>query len=54
MNGQALGDYNGYLYYTVWTLSTAIITMMVSYVIPSGQKCLLVGAVMLMVAPLHR
>ena len=52
MNGQALGDSNGYLYYTVWTLSATIITMMVGAVCDTigVKKCLLVGAVMLMVA----
>ena len=52
MNGEALGDSNGYLYYTVWTLSATIITMMVGAVCDTigVKKCLLVGAVMLMVA----
>ena len=52
MNGAPLGDSNGYLYYTVWTLSATIITIMVGAVCDTigVKKCLLVGAVMLMVS----
>ena len=47
MNGAPLGDSNGYLYYTVWTLSATIITIMVGAVCDTigVKKCLLVGAV---------
>lgn len=52
MGGSPLGDSNGYLYYTIWTLSATVITMMVGAVCDTigVRKCLLVGAVMLMVA----
>ena len=32
MNGTPLGDSNGYLYYTVWTLASTVITIMVGAV----------------------
>ena len=49
LNGQPLGDTNGYLYYTVWTLSATVITIMVGAVCDTigVKKCLLIGAVAL-------
>lgn len=47
--GQPLGDSNGYLYYTVWTLSSTVITIMVGAVCDTigVKKCLLIGAITL-------
>ena len=47
--GEPLGDSNGYLYYTVWTLSATVITIMVGAVCDTigVKKCLLIGAVTL-------
>ena len=50
MNGEPLGDGNGYLYYMIWGLVATIITMMVGLVCDTigVKKCLLIGAVMLL------
>ena len=47
--GEPLGDTNGYLYYTVWTLSATVITIMVGAVCDTigVKKCLLIGAITL-------
>ena len=47
MNGAPLGDTNGYLYYTVWTLAATVITIMVGAVCDTigVKKCLMIGAV---------
>ena len=51
-NGAPLGDSNGYLYYTVWTLASTVITIMVGAVCDTigVKKCLLIGAVALMIS----
>ena len=42
MNGAPLGDSNGYLYYTVWTLASTVITIMVGAVCDTiGVKAML-------------
>ncbi len=52
LNGQPLGDSPGYLYYMVWGLVATIITMMVGAVCDTigVKKCLLIGAVMLLIS----
>ena len=52
MGGEPLGDGNGYLYYMIWGLVATIITMMVGSVCDTigVKKCLLIGAVMLLVS----
>jgi MFS family permease len=54
MGGVPLGDSNGYLYYTVWTLSATVITIMVGAVCDTigVKKCLMIGAVALIVSRL--
>jgi MFS family permease len=51
-NGSPLGDSNGYLYYTVWTLASTVITIMVGAVCDTigVKKCLMIGAVALLVS----
>lgn len=53
-NGSPLGDSNGYLYYTVWTLSATVITIMVGAVCDTigVKKCLMIGAVALIISRL--
>ncbi len=52
MNGAPLGDSNGYLYYTVWTLASTVITIMVGAVCDTigVKKCLMIGAVALLIS----
>lgn len=52
MNGQPLGDTNGYMYYMIWGMISTIITMMVGAVCDTIgiKKSLLIGAVMLLVS----
>ena len=52
MNGAALGDSNGYLYYAVWGLVATIITVMVGAVCDTigVKQCLLIGSVMLLIS----
>jgi MFS family permease len=52
LNGQPLGDSPGYLYYMVWGMVATIITIMVGAVCDTigVKKCLLIGAVMLIVS----
>ena len=52
MNGTPLGDSNGYLYYTVWTLASTVITIMVGAVCDTigVKKCLMIGAVALLIS----
>ena len=52
MNGAPLGDTNGYLYYTVWTLASTVITIMVGAVCDTigVKKCLMIGAVALLIS----
>ena len=52
LDGAPLGDTPGYLYYMVWGLVSTIITMMVGAVCDTigVKKCLLIGAVMLLVS----
>ena len=52
MNGDPLGDSNGYLYYTVWTLASTVITIMVGAVCDTigVKKCLMIGAVALLIS----
>lgn len=52
MNGEPLGDTNGYMYYMIWGMVATIITMMVGAVCDTigVKKCLLIGAVMLLVS----
>lgn len=52
MNGEPLGDTNGYMYYMIWGMVSTIITMMVGAVCDTIgiKKCLLIGAVMLLVS----
>ena len=52
MNGEPLGDTNGYLYYMIWGMVATIITMMVGAVCDTigVKKCLLIGAVMLLIS----
>jgi MFS family permease len=52
LNGQALGDSPGYLYYMVWGMVATIITIMVGAVCDTigVKKCLLIGAVMLLIS----
>lgn len=52
LNGAPLGDSPGYLYYMVWGLVATIITMMVGAVCDTigVKKCLLIGAVMLLIS----
>lgn len=50
--GAPLGDSNGYLYYTVWTLASTVITIMVGAVCDTigVKKCLMIGAVALIIS----
>ena len=50
--GAPLGDSNGYLYYTVWTLASTVITIMVGSVCDTigVKKCLMIGAVALIIS----
>ena len=52
MNGEPLGDTNGYMYYMIWGMVATIITMMVGAVCDTIgiKKCLLIGSVMLLVS----
>jgi MFS family permease len=52
MGGVPLGDSNGYLYYTVWTLASTVITIMVGAVCDTigVKKCLMIGAVALLIS----
>jgi MFS family permease len=52
MNGEPLGDTNGYMYYMIWGMVATIITMMVGAVCDTigVKKCLLIGAVMLLLS----
>jgi MFS-type transporter involved in bile tolerance (Atg22 family) len=52
INGQALGDSTGYLYYAVWGLVATIITVMVGAVCDTigVKQCLLIGSVMLLIS----
>ena len=52
MNGQALGDSPGYIYYMIWGLVSTIITMMVGAVCDTIgiKKCLMIGAIALIVS----
>ncbi len=52
MNGAALGDSPGYIYYMIWGLVSTIITMMVGAVCDTIgiKKCLMIGAVALIVS----
>lgn len=52
MNGEPLGDTNGYMYYMIWGMVSTIITMMVGAVCDTIgiKKSLLIGAVMLLVS----
>ena len=52
MNGEALGDSAGYIYYMIWGLVSTIITIMVGAVCDTIgiKKCLMIGAVALIVS----
>ena len=52
INGQALGDSTGYLYFAVWGLVATIITVMVGAVCDTigVKQCLLIGSVMLLIS----
>ena len=52
LNGEPMGDTTGYLYYTVWTLSSTVITIMVGSVCDTIgiKKTLLIGSVALIIS----
>lgn len=52
VNGVALGDSNGYLYFAIWGLVATIITVMVGAVCDTigVKQCLLIGSVMLLIS----